>query len=105
MPNAFGSDFPRNETPALSVGPEARAAAFEERWRHGGLFFLGAFGDLIFSELANQLAAGFVRAKIRETVRDPQVARLLEPQQVIGCKRLCLDSGYYVRQVSVDEGS
>ncbi|HEX5613147.1 MAG TPA: NAD(P)/FAD-dependent oxidoreductase [Burkholderiales bacterium] len=95
MPNAFGSELPRNETPALSVPPEVRARAFEERWRHGGLFFLGAFGDLIFSEAANQAAAGFVRAKIRETVRDPQVARLLEPRQVIGCKRLCIDSGYY----------
>jgi cyclohexanone monooxygenase len=28
-------------------------------------------------------------------VRDPQVARLLQPRQVIGCKRLCLDTGYY----------
>jgi cyclohexanone monooxygenase len=28
-------------------------------------------------------------------VSDPSVARLLEPRQVIGCKRLCIDSGYY----------
>jgi cation diffusion facilitator CzcD-associated flavoprotein CzcO len=95
MPNAFGSELPRNETPALSVSAEERARAFEARWRHGGLFYLGAFGDLIFSEAANQAAAGFVRAKIRDTVHDPQVARLLEPRQVIGCKRLCIDSGYY----------
>jgi cyclohexanone monooxygenase len=95
MPNAFGSNYPRNETPALSVGEEERANAFEKRWQHGGLFFLGAFGDLIFSTAANGTAASFVREKIRQTVRDPAVAKLLEPSQVIGCKRLCLDSGYY----------
>ena len=95
MPNAFGSNLPRNETPALSVGPAERDRAFEARWQHGGLFFLGAFGDLIFDAEANQTAAGFVRSKIREVVSDPAVARLLEPRQVIGCKRLCIDSGYY----------
>ena len=95
MPNAFGSNYPRNETPALSVGSKEHASAFEARWRHGGLFFLGAFGDLIFDARANQIAAGFVRTKIHQAVRDPAVARLLEPRQVIGCKRLCLDSGYY----------
>ena len=95
MPNAFGSNYLRNETPAFSVDEKERANAFEKRWQHGGLFFLGAFGDLIFSAEANQTAAGFVREKIRSTVRDPAVARLLEPHQVIGCKRLCIDSGYY----------
>jgi cyclohexanone monooxygenase len=95
MPNAFGSNVPRNETPALSVDEAKRARAFEARWQRGGLFFLGAFGDLIFNAEANQTAAGFVRSKIRDVVRDPGVAHLLEPRQVIGCKRLCLDSGYY----------
>jgi cyclohexanone monooxygenase len=28
-------------------------------------------------------------------VRDPAVAELLAPRQVIGCKRMCIDSGYY----------
>ena len=95
MPNAFGSNYPRNETPAFAVDEKERANAFERRWQHGGLFFLGAFGDLIFDAQANQTAAGFVREKIRSTVRDPATAKLLEPRQVIGCKRLCIDSGYY----------
>ena len=56
------------------------------------------------------MAAEFVRGKIREIVRDPEVARLLSPKQVIGCKRLCVDSGYYatfnlpnVRLVDISE--
>jgi len=28
-------------------------------------------------------------------VRDPQVAEALTPRQVVGCKRLCSDTGYY----------
>ncbi len=95
MPNAFGSNFPRTETSALETMPEERRRAFERRWQHGGLFFLGAFGDLILNAEANQTAAAFVREKIRAIVRDPKVAALLSPKQVIGGKRLCIDSGYY----------
>jgi cyclohexanone monooxygenase len=93
--NAFGSNLPRSAIPAHEATPEQRRAAFEARWRHGGLFFTGAFGDLLLDGEANEMAAEFVRGKIREIVRDPQVARLLSPTQVIGCKRLCVDTGYY----------
>jgi cyclohexanone monooxygenase len=95
MPNAFGSNLPRNEASALAATPAERHRAFEERWRHGGLFLLGAFGDLILDAQANETAAEFVRDKIRATVRDPALAERLSPRQRIGCKRLCLDSGYY----------
>jgi cyclohexanone monooxygenase len=95
MPNAFGANFPRAETSALDATPEARRQAFERRWQHGGLFFLGAFGDLILNLDANRTAAAFVREKIHAIVRDPKVAALLSPKQVIGGKRLCIDSGYY----------
>ena len=33
--------------------------------------------------------------RIRETVNDPKVAELLCPDNVIGCKRPCLDTGYF----------
>ena len=36
-----------------------------------------------------------MRAKIREKVRDPKLAELLAPKNTIGCKRLCIDIGYY----------
>ena len=39
--------------------------------------------------------ADFVRGKIREVVSDPATADLLTPSTVIGCKRLCVDTGYY----------
>jgi cyclohexanone monooxygenase len=93
--NAFGSNMPRSSIPARDMPPEERRAAFEARWEYGGLFFLGALGDLLLDREANEMAAEFVRGKIRGIVRDPEVARLLSPKQVIGCKRLCVDSGYY----------
>src|SRR6185369_2650060 len=64
-------------------------------WESGGLPFLGAFSDLITSREANDTAADFVRAKIREIVRDREVADLLTPRTVLGCKRLCSDTHYY----------
>ena len=95
MPNAFGSNHPRNEASALDADPQERERLFDVRWQRGGLGFLGTFGDLILNSTANEIAANYVRRKIREVVRDPQVADLLTPKQVIGCKRLCIDSGYY----------
>jgi cation diffusion facilitator CzcD-associated flavoprotein CzcO len=92
---AFGSRTPGNEESALLVEPDERRRQFEQRWEQGGLPFLGAFGDLLFSAEANDLAAEFVRGKIRDIVDDPAVAELLSPKTVIGCKRMCVDTGYY----------
>ena len=95
MPNAFGSKLPRNDASVLEATPADRRRAFEARWQRGGLFFLGAFGDLLLNGEANEIAAEFVRGKIREIVQDPAVAERLTPKQVIGCKRLCVDTGFY----------
>ena len=95
MLNAFGSDLPRNELSALSVGADQRTQAFEKRWQHGGLPFMGAFNDLLLNAESNAAAAEFVRGKIQEIVRDPATAARLTPRQTIGCKRLCVDTDYY----------
>ena len=56
----------------------------------------GSYKDLLVSEEANATAAEFVRQKIREAVRDPEVARKLIPQGYpIATKRLPLDAGYF----------
>jgi cyclohexanone monooxygenase len=95
MPVGFGARYMTNAGSCIEAGGEARERVFEERWAYGGLGFLGAFNDLIFNPEANEYAAEFVRRKIRATVKDPAVAELLIPQTRIGCKRLCVDSGYY----------
>jgi cyclohexanone monooxygenase len=93
--SGFGSELTPRATSALDVTAEERAAAFEERWRIGGLGLLSVFRDLLTSPRANELAAEFVRGKVRQIVRDPATAARLCPSHPIGCKRLCVGTGYY----------
>jgi len=95
MGGGFGARSARGEIGAFEVTPEVRAAEYEQRWGVGGLGFLGGYTDIILSPEANETAAEFVRAKIAGTVTDPTTAALLTPTHVIGCKRLCVDTGYY----------
>jgi len=91
----FGAHFSLPPIFAYHVDASERERVFEEHWQKGGLGFLSSFGDLLFDHQANETAAEFVRAKIRSIVRDPTVAAKLSPRQVIGCKRLCVDTHYY----------
>jgi cyclohexanone monooxygenase len=85
----------RGDQSALQVTAAERQAEYEKRWALGGFHFLAGFNDLLINRDANETAAEFVRNQIRAIVRDPVVAEMLCPKQVIGCKRLCLDTGYY----------
>ena len=91
----FGIDLAPSERLAKEDTPEDRRREFEARWRKGGFTYLGAYADLVFDQEANDAAAEFVREQIRSVVEDPAVAELLCPKTTIGCKRLCLDSGYF----------
>jgi cyclohexanone monooxygenase len=90
-----GFYFPFNMKPALEASADERERLYEEAWQRGGLPFLGAFGDLLFEKSANDTIADFARNKIRSIVKDPATAELLCPDNVFGCKRLCVDTGYY----------
>jgi cyclohexanone monooxygenase len=90
-----GFYFPFNMKPALEASENERKRLYEEAWQRGGLPFLGAFGDLLFEKDANDTIADFARDKIRGIVNDPATAELLCPDNVFGCKRLCVDTGYY----------
>tara|TARA_B100001939_G_scaffold101130_1_gene87197 strand:- start:210 stop:1964 length:1755 start_codon:yes stop_codon:yes gene_type:complete len=90
-----GVMFPFNFQPALEPRKEERDKIYEEFWDRGGLPFLGAFSDLLFDSDANETAAEFARNKIRRIVKNQKTAELLCPTNVFGCKRLCVDSGYF----------
>ncbi|MEX1237652.1 MAG: NAD(P)/FAD-dependent oxidoreductase [Pseudomonadales bacterium] len=92
---AFGSRFDRKDESVFDASDEQRLQAFEEKWRIGGFGFLAAFNDLLLTKEGNDFAAEFVRNKIREKVKDPVTAELLCPDQVIGCKRICVDIDYF----------
>jgi cyclohexanone monooxygenase len=90
-----GIDFAFNPASAIETDEAERRRLFEERWNYGGLGFMGSFSDLLLNAESNRTAADFVRAKIRDVVKDPELAEKLTPTNVIGCKRLCVDTGYW----------
>ena len=95
MPAALGANHKGNNQSALLASEEDHEREFAKRWEIGGFGFLGAFNDLGLNRDANEIAAEFVRERIREIVHDPDVAESLSPTNVIGCKRLCLDTDYF----------
>ncbi|MCP5152567.1 MAG: NAD(P)/FAD-dependent oxidoreductase [Ectothiorhodospiraceae bacterium] len=90
-----GFYFPFNTESALDATPAERERQYEEAWARGGLPFLGSYVDLLFEKDANDTIAEFARNKIRAIVEDPETAELLCPDNVFGCKRLCVDTGYF----------
>ena len=92
-----GTNAVRPEKKVQEDPDEIRNAIYQERWDAGGLGAItGAYNNTIIDAEANEIAAEFVRSKIRETVTDPAVAELLCPKDYpIGTKRICLDTNYY----------
>jgi cyclohexanone monooxygenase len=81
---------------ALDDGDSERRAKYEARWARGGLTFMSVYNNLALDKAANDTAADFVRDKIAEIVKDPQTAKLLQPNNhPIGSKRICIDSDYF----------
>jgi cyclohexanone monooxygenase len=82
---------------ALDDGDNERRSKYEARWSRGGLTFMGVYNNLALDKAANDTAADFVREKIAEIVKDPQTAKLLQPNNhPIGSKRICIDTDYFV---------
>jgi cyclohexanone monooxygenase len=81
---------------ALDDGDNERRSRYEARWTRGGLTFMSVYNNLALDKAANDTAANFVREKIAEIVKDPQTAKLLQPNNhPIGSKRICIDSDYF----------
>ena len=93
--NPAGCWWVLNPESAGDMSAEARRRELEARWHKGGLRMYGVFNDLLVNPAANDVATDFIRSKIRAQVRDPQVAALLSPGSLLGCKRICLDTDYY----------
>ena len=93
-----GFPYERSDQSALAVTEEDRQALYERLWaEEGGFKFIyGSFNDLLISQEANDTAAEFIRSKIRQTVKDPEVAEKLLPRDYpYGTKRPPIDTHYY----------
>lgn len=82
--------------PMLDMSPEQREEMFWKGWTGGGFGFIFQWAELGINQEANDLAAEFVRQRIRETVKDPVTAEKLCPKTYpIGAKRICVDTNYF----------
>jgi len=96
MPGGAGADrIPPERTSIFALNPEERERAFLARWQAGGMGLQSTFTELRTDLEANEFLADFMRRQIRRIVADPERAEILTPKHVVGCKRMCLDSGYY----------
>ena len=82
---------------AMAFTDEERDAIFEQAWSAGGFkFVFSSFSDLRTNPAASEMAAEFIRNKIRETVDDPEVAEMLVPKDhPFGSKRTLIDTDYF----------
>ena len=85
-----------DERKLLDLSSEEIKKELNNRWKMGGQeIFTAGFTDVGVNVEANKIVADFVKSKIKEIVKDPNVAELLSPEDAIGCKRLCADTNYF----------
>jgi cation diffusion facilitator CzcD-associated flavoprotein CzcO len=93
---ANGHPFRISDRSALEAGPEERMALYEAAWAKGGLQFRATFRDILTDMEANETAAAFIKAKIREIVKDPVKAELLaDIDHPYAAKRPPIDTAYF----------
>ncbi|WP_433714006.1 flavin-containing monooxygenase [Nocardia sp. CA-084685] len=92
-----GAAFPRAVLPAHAHTPEEQRQMYDTYYNGGGFRMLAStYYDLIFNPEANATAADYIRDRIRERVKDPQVAELLCPNDhPYGAKRATFETNYY----------
>ena len=91
-----GTLYTRSTRKATEVDAVMRQQEYERRWQTGGVNFMYSFKDLMTDIKSNETAADFVRAQIRSTVKNQDVANLLAPtEHPLGSKRICIDTDYF----------
>ncbi len=91
--------FVHNADPryALQVSPEEREAFYEKRYSEPGFgIWMGNFRDIFVDQEANDTISEFIRKKIRERVKNPDIAEKLCPtDHGFGTRRVPLETHYY----------
>ena len=91
-----GHPFRISDRRALEVSPGEREAAYEQAWETGGLRFRATFHDLVTSNEANKTASDFLKAKIRQIVKNPvTAAKLADIDHPYAAKRPPIDTDYF----------
>ncbi|ABE29401.1 phenylacetone monooxygenase [Paraburkholderia xenovorans LB400] len=90
------ASHPTPEKGAFDDSPSEREKLYEIGWNWGNTGFTRIYKDILSNLEANDTMADFVRRKIRDMVKNPDVAAMLTPNDhPIGTKRICLDTDYF----------
>ena len=90
-----GFYFPFNMQPALQASAEQREQQYEAAWAARRPSLPRRLRRPAVREGGQRHHRRIRAQKIRSIVKDPATAELLCPQNVFGCKRLCVDTGYF----------
>lgn len=92
-----GIPAPTHAMSVFEVDEKKRNEIFDHCYDNGLPFALMVtFGDLLVSEDANRVLQDYLARRIRERVKDPEIAEQLIPKgQFAGTRRLCIDTNYY----------
>ncbi|MEL6064934.1 MULTISPECIES: flavin-containing monooxygenase [unclassified Methylobacterium] len=76
--------------------PEERQAIIDETWRDGSLkLWLASFAEIFTDAEASEAVSEFVRAKMRERLKDPRLCEILIPSDYgFGTHRVPLERGF-----------
>ncbi|MGQ0698426.1 MAG: flavin-containing monooxygenase [Panacagrimonas sp.] len=97
IPRTFsGFDFNFKYGNFADLTPERKKEKLEEFWNEGTLvLWLASFPDMFTDEKVNEEISEFVRVKMRERLKDPELCRKLIPTTYgFGTHRVPLESGY-----------
>ncbi len=97
LPNTFsGFDFNFKYGNFADLTPERKKELLEMFWNEGTLvLWLASFPDMFTDAAVNEEISEFVRVKMRERLKDPELCRKLIPTTYgFGTHRVPLESGY-----------
>ena len=97
LASPIGMPFEIPQKSALEVSDEERTATLDKLWEIGSFrFMFTSYHDIVVDLKANATVAGYIEAKIRDTVNDPAKADILcEFNHPVGTKRPPIDTNYY----------
>jgi cation diffusion facilitator CzcD-associated flavoprotein CzcO/acetyl esterase/lipase len=93
-----GVPYPQQTAVSWQLSDAERRERFERAWAAGDLVHIltQLWADQAVDVDGNTIVADLIREKIREVVKDPEVAAALSPHDhPFGAKRPCLDTNYY----------